>query len=133
MAVTANVTIRATEQCWAYCVEGQFDSAGRLMDDSFVHDDRRQALTNVITGRDGTLDNNRVVTEMGFAPKFEPLLVNGERLALVRATFRDLIGNEVVSLQVLETNNEGLRTCCVSFDPDDLDRATDEFHRRSRT
>jgi hypothetical protein len=132
MAVAANATIRTTEQCWAFCVQGQLESAGQLMDDNFVHDDRRQALTNVITGRDGVLENNRLVAEMGFTPEFEPLLVNGEHLALVRATFRDTTGNEVVSLQVLETSNEGLRTCCVSFESADLDRATDEFHRRRR-
>ena len=101
------------------------------MSDSFVHDDRRSGLTNSITGREATLENNRQVVDLGLAPEFETLAVSGDDVALVRARFRDAHDNEVVSLQVLATNDQGLRTCCVSFDDDDLAAATHEFDRLS--
>ena len=66
------------------------------------------------------------------ADGFVPMMVNGDGLALVRARFRDEHGNEVVSLQVLGTDDRGLRTRCVSLDDDDVDGATREFDRLTR-
>ena len=53
--------------------------------------------------------------------------IHGDRLALCRAWFTDSRGNEIVALQVLTLDEEGLRTACVSFDDDDLEGATGEF------
>jgi len=69
---------------------------------------------------------------LGFKPEFETLMVSGDQLALVLARFCDANDNEVVSLQVLGTDGRGLRTCCVSFEADDLDDATREFDRLGR-
>ena len=132
MSAQANATVRATERCWELCAEGRYISAAELMADGFVHDDRRSGLTNTIIGRDATLENNRVAVELGFNPEFETLMVSGDDLALVRARFADANDNEVVSLQVLGTDDRGLRTCCMSFDADDLDGATREFDRLRR-
>ena len=131
VSVEANAAVRATEMCWALCSEGRYGSAGELMADDFVHDDRRSGLTNSISGREATLENNRQVVELGLAPEFDTLAVRGDDLALVRARFRDAHDNEVVSLQVLATNDQGRRTCCVSFDDDDLAAARHEFDRLS--
>lgn len=133
MAVDANAVVRTTERCWEHCLSGQFEAAGELMADDFVHDDRRRGLTNVIMGRDATLENNGLVAEMGFTPVFEPLLVRGDDLALARVTFRNAAGDVVESLQLLGLDAGGRRTWCVSFGADDVGGATAEFHRRAES
>ena len=134
MTVEANDVVRTTAECWKLCEKGDTERAAALLHPSFVHDDRRSGLTNKLTNRDDTIVNNCAFVEMGFSIELEPVAVHGDWLALCRAAFTDSRGNEIVALQVLTLDDEGLRTACVSFDDNDLEGATGEFEalRRSR-
>lgn len=63
----------------------------------------------------------------------EPVAVHGDRLALCGAFFSDRRDNDIVALQMLTLNEEGVRTSCVSFDDEDLAGATGEFEAQRRT
>jgi hypothetical protein len=130
----SNSTIRTTEAFWSLCFAGEYDAAIDMMHQDFVHDDRRGMLTNTIFGRDQTMVNNRTVVELGIdSVEFEPVAVRGDLLALARVQYRTAGGDEMTGLQLLGTNEDGLRTFCVSFDPDDLDRALAELDARHRS
>jgi hypothetical protein len=98
----------------------------------FVHDDRRTGLANKLTNRDETIVNNRAFVELGFSVELEPVAVHEARLALCRAVFTDASGNEIVALQVLSLDDNGLRSGCVSFDEDHLTDAVAEFEAKQR-
>jgi hypothetical protein len=123
VTVEANYVVRTTAECWKLCEEG----ATALLHPSFVHDDRRSGLMNKLTNREDTIVNNCTFVEMGFSIELEPVAVHGDRLAICRAWLTDSGGNEIVALQVLTLDAEGLRTACVSFNDDDLEGATSEF------
>jgi hypothetical protein len=127
VTVEANDVIRTTAECWDLCQQGNTERAAELLHPSFVHDDRRTGLANKLTNRDDTIVNNCLFIEMGFSIELEPVAVHGDRLALCRALFTDTRGNEIVTLQVLTLDEDGLRTSCVSFDENDLAGAMGEF------
>ena len=133
VTVEANDVIRTTAECWELCRQGQIERAAELLHPGFVHDDRRSGLANKLTNRDDTIHNNCVFIEMGFSIELEPVAVHGDRLALCRALFTDARGNEIVALQVLTLDEEGLRTACVSFDEDDLAGAIGELEALRRS
>ena len=133
MPVEANDVIRTTAECWELCRQGQIERAAELLHPSFVHDDRRTGLANKLTNRDDTIANNCAFVEMGFTIELVPVAVHGDRLAICRALFTDARDNEIVTLQVLTLDEEGLRSACVSFDEDDLAGAMGELEALRRS
>ena len=132
VTVETNDVIRTTAECWELCRQGNTERAAELLRPNFVHDDRRTGLANKLTNRDDTIVNNCLFIEMGFSIELEPVAVHGDRLALCRALFMDASGNEIVTLQVLTLDEDGLRTSCVSFDESDLAGAMAELESLRR-
>ncbi len=127
----ANPTTRVVERFFDHLAAHRFDEAEVLMDPAFEHLDRRSIVSNDSVGREQTMANNRAVVEMGFDDiELTTVAVRGERLALVRARFRTAGGDEMPALMLQETNEEGLRTRYLGFDPDNLDAALDELDER---
>lgn len=87
MSVPYNAVAVATDEFWQLCSAGRFDEAAAMMDELFVHDDRRGVLTNTIHGREATMINNRLVVEMGFVEiDIEALATRGDHRVLARVT-----------------------------------------------
>lgn len=132
MSIEANEVIRTTAACWRLCEAGEAKRAAELLHPDFVHDDRRSGLSNKLTNRDDTIANNCAFVELGFSVALEPVALHGERLALCKALFTDAGGNEIVGLQVLSLDEQGLRRACVSFDESDFADAVSEFEAARR-
>ncbi len=128
MGVPWNAVATTTDEFWQLCSVGRFDDAAAMMNESFVHDDRRGVLTNTIDGREATMTNNRLIVEMGFAEiVVEALATRGEHRVLAGVAYRTEAGDELVALQVLDTNEAGLRTGCVSSEETEFDAALREL------
>ena len=128
----SNLAVTQTERCWELCRVGEMDEAMALLAPDFVHDDRRSGVRLTLRGPQATIAGNREALEAGFVPRFEVLAVEGDRLALARLTARTSAGFELVLIQVLEVDDAGLRTVCISFDEERIADARAEFEERNR-
>ena len=101
--------------------------AGRFLDRRAmlrVELDREQAIDSV--RQLGSMESTRIHSEI--------LATRGERLALnrlrVEVSGGDVGASEVVTLNVVETDEHGLNVTQVRFDPDDLEAAYREIEQR---
>ena len=112
-------------------------AAGRAMlAEDFVSDDRRRVIsTGIIVGRDAILATLQASSEVGFDNMTSTVIATrGDRLLIDRLRFtgRNPAPEPFVSdmLRVIESNEHGVLSATVFFDPDDLDSAHAELDAR---
>ncbi|OBF97109.1 adenylate cyclase [Mycobacterium sp. 852002-51152_SCH6134967] len=127
------VTNRASERvdnAWRQGTAGYVDSAMALYSDLFVYDDRRRLSGHPIEGHTGLRAAAARINEQYPHSQWRTLAVRGERLELRWSRWWDDAGNETVSLNLHEIDDDGRVAYHGRFDEDDFEGAYRELCHR---
>ncbi|MFV9636443.1 AAA family ATPase [Mycobacterium neumannii] len=127
------VTNRASERvdnAWRQGTAGHVDSAMALFSDRFRYDDRRRLSGNPFQGPSGLRAAAARINEQYPHSEWRTLAVRGDRLELRWSRWWDDAGNETVSLNVHEVDDEWRVVYHGRFDEDDFEGAYRELGRR---
>ncbi|KUI17740.1 adenylate cyclase [Mycobacterium lehmannii] len=127
------VTNRASERvdnAWRQGTAGYVDSAMALYSDRFVYDDRRRLSGHPIEGHTGLRAAAARINEQYPHSQWRTLAVRGERLELRWSRWWDDAGNETVSLNLHEIDDDGRVAYHGRFDEDDFEGAYRELCHR---
>lgn len=98
--------------------------------DDFVFEDRRQLSGALLRGKAALRTDVELFLRQFDDFGWQTIAVRGETLALCRNRWSDRSGNESRSLQLVETNHEGLTVYGCRFDEDDFENAYRELEAR---
>ena len=127
-----NAAVRKMEELAAVFAALDWARAAKLYPDDPVAEDRRTGVNSGSTsGPAQMIEFLRSLADVGFTTvDHVPVAIRGERLALLRRTWRRPDGFVLPVLVVVELDADGLFATNVMFDPDDLASALDELDRR---
>lgn len=129
LAVTNRVS-RLADSAWAAMAAHDVEAAVSVRSDRFTYDDRRRVSGDPIDdAAELSAASERILGQYPHSA-WRTLAVRGERLELRWSRLWDDAGNEAVTLNVLEADDDGRIDYFGRFDDDDLDNATRELDRR---
>ena len=115
---------------------GEWDAMAELLADNYSLDDRRRVVgAGFRQGRDAQVVDMRAIAEVWITNvRSTVIAIRGERLALMRVRHSSSDQHpeafHTETLVVGEINADERIVAAVSFDPDDVDAAFEEFERR---
>ncbi|WP_267304851.1 BTAD domain-containing putative transcriptional regulator [Mycobacterium barrassiae] len=127
-----NAATRVSDRIAALFEARDWHAIAAIHADEAYADDRRHVVSGgTRRGRDGEVENLRVMADLG-APRLDAtvLAIRGRRLALFRTHVGDDKRADVSFLTVMDVNAEDQVVGVVSFDPDDVDAAFEELDAR---
>jgi class 3 adenylate cyclase len=129
-----NTATRNVDHLFDAIRAGRWDDAGALLAAAFVRVDNRTGVADATTvGPDAYLAAFRSAVDVGFTTvATEHLAVRGDRLSLLRSTFRTDTGSELVIVSVYEIDADARGVHLSLYDPDDLVAAIEELDARHR-
>ncbi|OBI56838.1 BTAD domain-containing putative transcriptional regulator [Mycobacterium sp. E787] len=130
-----NAATRTDDRAFALFVESRWDELSALYADNMRHEDRRQGLRRLGTGRATQMSNVRAIAASGDVKiAMTPLALRGDRLSLshMRFELRDPQPDafKVDILQITEVDDGGVMVAQTLFDIDDFDAAIAELDAR---
>ena len=126
-----NASATTLERGWRLVVAGQLDEFAVLNSHDVAQIDRRSVVAGDLHGREHILASARAFVDLGLdAAHAEVLAVRGSKLTLARVTLGFGNTSEIMTLQLLELDDNGLVSRYVFFDEHDLDAAIYELDQR---